>query len=484
MIENDKFQITPTPKQIEFITSTAKFSCFAGAFGSGKSYAGCLRGLLLSQYPGNRGLIGRNTYVELRQTTRASFFELCPPEYYDEARGGQWKPSENLLKLTNGSEILFMHLDTISEKELLSLNIGWFFIDQAEEISERVFQVLQSRLRLTTVPNTYGFLACNPEPGSWLYHKFRKPVEDGNPDPNYFLIDSSSYDNPYLPDDYIETLKESYNETLFDKYVMGSWDAVEGKIYSDFSRDMNIVKPFTTPKTWEYILAVDHGMVNPTAALLATIDYDGNVFIIDEYYSPGIVSDHAKAIYEMTGDHEISFWLIDPSTQAKTREKDGMPWSILEEYEDRGLYFTPANNELLGGINRVSEFLRPDEKRIHPIKHTKPAPRLYVFQNCVNLIAEFPGYQWKKLRGFMNRNVREQPVDYNDHALDALRYIIMSRFPPPLRRGVTNLLVPLDQRPNLNNMSQEMPKNYTGDPLLGSFYGQGVDSSLSTENYE
>ena len=160
-----KNQIEPTPKQIEFITSTAKFSCFSGGFGSGKTVAGCLRALLLSSFPGSFGLIGRLTYPELRDTTRKTFFEICPPEYYDEAHGGQWKPSENYLRLVNGSEIIFRHLDNVSEKELLSLNLGWFFIDQAEEVGGNVFQILQSRLRLNTVSNRYGFIIFNTSTG-------------------------------------------------------------------------------------------------------------------------------------------------------------------------------------------------------------------------------------------------------------------------------------------------------------------------------
>lgn len=476
--------LSRNPKQADFVTSTAKFACYSGGFGSGKTLAGCLKGLILSKYPGNRGLIGRYTYPELRSTTRKTLFELCPADWYDEKQGGQWKPSENLLRFTNGSEILFMHLDTTSEKELLSLNLGWFFIDQAEEISERVFQVLQSRLRLTTVPRRYGFVACNPEPASWLYERFRKPVEDEKPDKDYFLVDSSSRDNPYLPSDYVSTLLKSYPDTLAQKYIEGKWDAVEGKIYTMFNRETHIIKPFTTPKSWEYLVAVDHGMVNPTAALLIAIDFDGNIFVVDEYYNPGVVSEHARAIHAMSANHEISFWLIDPSTRAKTREKNGMPWSVLEEYEDYNLYFTPANDELLGGINRVSEFLKVDDKRINPITGHRPSPRLFIFQNCINLINEFPSYQWKKLRGLANRNLREQPVDYKDHALDALRYAVMSRFPSPERMPLGEQLIPRFQRSNMNAMAKEMPKNYQEDEVLGMFHSEGVDTPLSTDNYE
>lgn len=467
----DPNHIEPTPKQTEFITSTDKFSCFSGGFGSGKTIAGCLRGLLLSQYPGNFGLIGRLTYPELRDTTRKTFFDICPPEYYEEANGGQWKPSENYLRLINGSEIIFRHLDNVSEKELLSLNLGWFFIDQAEEVGERVFQILQSRLRLNTIPNRFGFVVCNPEPGTWIDDKFRKPIIEGKPNPDHHFIESSSHENPYLPPDYIPTLMATYPEEMVKRYIEGRWDVFENQIYSEFDFKIHCVNPFEVPKSWERIVVLDHGLVNPTAVLWIAIDFDGNMFVYDEYYSPGVVSQHAKEILRKSYNQEISLWLIDPSTVAKTREKDGMPWSVMEEYEDYGLFFTPANNEQLAGINRVKEFLKLQYSRRNPITNDVPAPRLFIFKNCVNLITEFPAYQWRKMRSLGSRNQMEQPRDFKDHALDALRYAVMSRFPAPSKRPIGNDMVEPRERSIMSSMTQPFPKNYQGDSELGQMYG-------------
>lgn len=479
-------QIEPTSKQSEFITSTAKYACYSGGYGSGKTYAGCLRSLLLSQYPGNFGLVGRNYYAELRDTTRRTFFEICPPEFYDESHGGQWKQSENHLKFVNGSEIIFRHLDSITEKELLSLNLGFFFIDQAEEIDENVFRVLQSRLRLNVVPNRYGFIICNPEPGNWIDQTFRKPILENkreNPSSEFHMIDSKMTDNPYLPPDYVQSMINSYPEDLRKRFIEGEWDVFENQIYSEYQYKTHVIDPFSVPKGWEFIVGVDHGMVNPTCCLLAAIDHDGNLFIIDEYYQPGIVSDHARAIHKMTRDKEISMWLIDPSTQAKTREKEGMMWSVLDEYEDYGLYFIPANNEKLAGINRVKEFLKPQKSRRHPITREIPSPRVFIFKNCVNLISEMPAYQWKKYRSLQSKNASEQPRDFNDHAMDTLRYIIMSRFPAPLRRDLRNSMVLPEERRNMNMMT--IPQGKHSDDMLGSFYQEGgeIESIDQTNDY-
>ena len=468
----DKFFIHPTTKQADFILANQKFSCFSGGFGNGKTTAGCLKGIAVSQYPGNFGLIGRLTYPELRDTTRRTFFELCPPEYYDKVNGGEWRRSENHLILANGSEIIFRHLDTIAEKELLSLNLGWFYIDQAEEINESLFMILQSRLRLNTVPRRYGFVTCNPEPGNWIYSRFAKPAQDGKLDTKtHFYVSATTRENPHLPADYVPTLLASYPEELIKRYIEGKWEVFEGQIYPEYDQTIHVIKPFDIPKGWERLISIDHGLVNPTCALWGAIDYDNNLYIYDEYYEPGIVSKHAEAILAKTVGQEIAFWLIDPSTANKTREKDGMLWSVLEEYEDYGIYATPANNQMLAGINRVKEFLKLDSKRLNPQTSETPSPRLFIMSNCTSLTWEFPQYQWKKMRSVTNRNEIERPRDYNDHALDALRYMIMSRFPAPLLhpRG-DSLTAPLRDR-GMSGFQNQMPTNYRGDDMLGQLGG-------------
>lgn len=723
MDNNSPFRIEPTEKQAAFITHTQRYGCMSGGYGSGKTFAGCMRSLILSQYPKNVGLVGRLTYRELADTTRKTFFEICPPEYYDDKRGGRWSPTENNLKLVNGSEILFRHLDTVSEAELKSLNIGWFFIDQAEEVSLPVVRVLMSRLRLNTVPNRYGFFSCNPEPGSWIDDMFKAPYDKGELDKrDFFYLDSTTYDNPYNPPEYVEDLKRRYPPEMVKRYVEGSWEVLENIIYSEFDSKVHVVNPFQIPKEWEHIVSVDHGMVNPTGVIFAAIDYDYNVYCVapqtklltddlvwtkagdikvgdalagfnenipttkkrrweksivesirkikkpsyrltlsdgtsvvcsedhqwltetlgtrrqwrttkelklgwkllkvsevwdfdetygggylaaaldgegslvrnqrgtitlsfvqnenfmlakvkqeldkrgirygiykrkgcdalcititrkkdvmkilgsvrperllpkfntgllggfssfaqpeiikkeflgmtevmaiqtstktfiaeglashncyDEHYAPGIVSEHAKAIKQKVGDQEISLWLIDPSTNAKTREKEGKPFSIIEEYEDNGLYFIPANNQKLAGINRVKEFLKINPDRRNPITREKGSPRLFIFKNCVNTIWEMKQYKWRKLRSLQTRNAPEEPIDYADHLMDALYYLILSRFPPPSRTIDGKALILPADRVNSNLMSVDNSQTNVPDEVLGNF----SDDSNSVDN--
>lgn len=467
--------ITLLDPQREFLFDNHTYSLFSGGFGSGKTVALVLKALLLSQImPGNFGLVGRLTYPELRDTTQKTFFEFCPPDWYAPERGGVWNKTENYIKLYNGSEIIFRHLDAVSEKELLSLNLGWFGIDQAEEISESVFQVLQSRLRHNKVDRRYGFLICNPAGHNWLWRRFHPDSKDKMKSAHY--VESTTYDNKEnLPEEYIKHMEESYSPEMVKRYLHGSWDVFEGQVFVEFDKKVHVIDPFDIPPHWERIVSIDHGLVNPTAVLWGAVDQDGNIFIYDEHYQEGRpVSYHADIIKRRNRNQEISVTIIDPSTGAKTREKDGFPFSVIQEYNDFGVHPVPGNNDVQASINRIKEFLKIKENRFHPVTGEQGSPRLFFFKNCENTIEEMSKYHWKKTRTLAPRNPLEQTTDIDDHTVDALRYMIMSRWPSAPRTLDNKSLMSgrsfkMDSEMGDNDISQ--PFNKPPDKVLGSFYG-------------
>jgi PBSX family phage terminase large subunit len=417
-------QIRLLPSQDEFIFSNTRFCAFFGGFGNGKTLAGCIKALRLStEYPGNVGIIGRFSQPQLRATTRKTFFEMlgCNEDTITfHPMVSKFNKVESLLRFHNGSEILFRHLD--SPSDLLSLNLGWFYVDQAEEISENIFLILQSRLRLERSPLRHGFLTGNPEGHNWIWRRF---IHDGHPD--YHMVQATSLENPYLPPDYVPVLLRSYPDVWVRRYVYGSWDVFEGQIYGEFDPRVHVIQPFAIPDAWPRYRSIDPGRTNPTCCLWFALDNDGNVFIYREYFQAGrIVSENARTIAEMSGTERYIYTVIDPSARQSSALGYG---SVMAEYLDHGIETVPAANELRAGINRVCEYLRVDPERIHPETGQKGSPRLFIFSFCENLVREFPQYRWRQLKSVEMgaKNQPEEPLGVDDHALDALRYFLMSR---------------------------------------------------------
>ncbi len=102
------------------------------------------------------------------------------------------------------------------------MELGWFGIDQAEEVTEKQFLLLAGRLRLIRngkTPWYKGFLTCNPDPG-WIRDRF---IEGSYPDHRF--IPALPKDNiKYLPDDYEDRLKELYPEAMAQRLLEGNWD--------------------------------------------------------------------------------------------------------------------------------------------------------------------------------------------------------------------------------------------------------------------
>ena len=178
------------PQQEEFFFLTNRNQCFSGGFNNGKTYVACLKAFtLLSTFPKYRMLIARQYAKDLRETTMKTFFKICPEEFIL-----SHNRQEGITTLKNKSEVLWMHLDECDEQSLRGLEINSALVDQAEEISEAIYLVLDSRigrwdqaivpqhLRTKDWPKTplgnwkvptYNMVLCNPDTQfHWLYRRY------------------------------------------------------------------------------------------------------------------------------------------------------------------------------------------------------------------------------------------------------------------------------------------------------------------------
>lgn len=439
-------------KQDEFIFSPARFAAYMGGFGNGKTLAGAIKTYRHCMQKDAFFLIGRRHASDLSDSTQRDFLQLF-------GHMGKFSPKNASFKFYKDgqplSEVIFRHLDDL--QSLTNMNLSGFWIDQAEEVSEDAFDFLVGRIR-RPVNIREGFVTANMGGHDWLWRRFLKKVgRDGKPLTNasdFHLIVASTLENKQnLPEDYVKGLL-AMPKAYVKRFVEGSFDVFAGQIFDEFNPSIHVVPMFTIPNAWERFRSIDHGQNNPTSCHWYAADYDGNIFVYQEYYQEKeVVSKHVKAINEMSRvkstDGNIfmdlyAYTVIDPSTHAKTKEKDGYLFSVADEYLDAGISTIAGQNDVIAGINRVKEYLKIDPNRYHPfIKDPDGdpimgAPRLYILENCENLIEEIAQYRWKSYSGTALGNpdkddIKEAPVKRTDHAVDDLRYAIMSRPQSPTR---------------------------------------------------
>ena len=131
------------PQQLEYLNSPARFTVFSGGFACGKTtvLVAKLISLLLG-VPGNMGYLGRLDGKALRATTLQTLYEMLPERYYTK------NEQLGFLKIKpehGGSKLLFGDFKDLHD--LKNIPLGFYAIDQMEEVPWEVWEYLVGRLR-------------------------------------------------------------------------------------------------------------------------------------------------------------------------------------------------------------------------------------------------------------------------------------------------------------------------------------------------
>jgi len=466
-----KLRKAPHAKQDLFIALSCLEQLYGGAKRGGKSYALAMKAILLSVlFPGNRGAMYRKTLPDLKESLLQAFWDVLPNELLaTDHHGGHHKTDRviYLRTIQDGmiSTIYYGGLGEAIEFEAAKgKTYGWFEIDEPSEIDERIY--LQLLAQLTHVlpngnrPPYMALLGSNPEPG-WLEQRFdpeKKHWRMKGDNPERAYIQALPSDNPFLPPGYVEHLLNNYPPEWVKKYVMGSWEVSEGQVFMLFDRPTHCI----SPPSREYVMglnlisSIDHAATGVSCKLVVGVDRDDNVIALGEYYRRNLpIQTHAEnmkfLIWRFAGmkdpsltarimqqvlipggdrgklQYGMDYILIDPACrqrviQGKGRAGEAKLSSIIDEYRECGISATPAHNAMEAGIERINSHLICKQHHINPFTRQPNAPAFYVVEaDCPNLVREMINWQRKAMAGGDIKHVGD------DHAIDNLRYIMLSR---------------------------------------------------------
>ena len=317
--------------------------------------------------------------------------------------GTYWKnrhgAGEAFAQLPNGGAILFKTVDQGARSFQADAWDLCCFDEDPGAANEPVFN--EARMRLVD-RRGWCLMTLTPLNGlTWIWDRF---VND--PEPGSLCHWIHGEDNPHIPSDELAALLKSYGSHERAARARGEFSQLEGRVYQDWSRELNVVEAFEVPEDWERVAGLDYGTRNPACLLLAAIDpADDVIHIICEFYqSNRTLSAQVESFREMF-------------------KKYGEPGLIIADPEDRGSRISMARDhdmptvkakkEIRAGLSSVAERLAPD---------AEGRPHLVVHSNCVNLIREIEGYVWDTRKG--KGDQPDKPLKREDHAVDALRYLV------------------------------------------------------------
>lgn len=266
-----------TAGQKTLLESGADSVLLSGAFGAGKSYIGCKKGLMLSfLYPGSRGLITRKTFASLRHTTLHTLFtQVLPPGMI---RGHN--KNDHLIVLhtpdpDRHSEIIYEGIN--NPTRIGSMNLSWVFADEGIEVEEADWTMLEGRLRWGEVPFHQIFSATNPAaPSHFLYRMFYDAADRPRRDQAATCAESNALENWTNPESFRRRLAR-FKGKFYDRFVLGKWVGFEGLIYADFSPSRHIDRnPPPIPAEWPRHIVIDFGYIHPACVQWWAVDPDAD----------------------------------------------------------------------------------------------------------------------------------------------------------------------------------------------------------------
>lgn len=217
-------------------------------------------------------------------------------------------------------------------------------------------------------------------------------------------------DNPFLSKKEIEALTSAMSDDELVSRRYGQFKSLFGPVYPEFDENTHVIDEFPVPPEWQSCLSIDPGLNNPLSCHWYCVDYDDNVYVIAEHFLAGKdVGYHAEQIkriseklgWKTDGKGRIRS-LIDSAANQRTLASSK---SVTELFCEYGILVDPrVDKDLFAGIARVKEYLK--------------GKKIFIFRNCVNLIRELKNYRWSS---------GDIPKKTDDHALDELRYFLMSR---------------------------------------------------------
>ncbi len=390
---------------------------YGGAAGGGKSWALLAEPLRHVRVPGFGAVIFRRT---------------CPQITNE---GGRWDEAMGLYPRTgavaslgsldwrwpSGANVGFRHLQHAdSVYDWQGSQIGLIEFDELTHFTEHQFFYMFSRNRSTCGVRPYLRASTNPDAASWVKRflapwvdrEYPRPARSGElrwfvrdggkiawvdrltPDAkSVTFIAASVHDNKILlakDPGYLANLK-ALPPVERARLLDGDWVMRrEGLVYPGF---VDCVVPAGDEPEGRPFGGIDYGFNNPFCAVWGRLDHDDVLWVTGIRYAAGApVSTHSRFL-----PRGVEWW-ADPAGAEQTAELRGAGHSVIPCVH-RG------QNPRLTGIDRVTARIR--------------GGRLKVLSTCTDLVREAGLYSYDPDKQ------KEEPLDADNHSLDALRYLIV-----------------------------------------------------------
>lgn len=307
-----------------------------------------------------------------------------------------------------------------AQDKIKGLTLAGAYGDEITTWPESFYTMLGTRL---SVPNAKFFGTTNPAAKThWLMKNYLKrarlhmdingklSVDDSPEALNLHRFSFQLSDNPTLTSEYVDALQKEYVGLFYKRYILGEWCLAEGAVFDMFDPDRHVVDELPRIVHW-LCVAIDHGTINPTHAVLIGLGEDGRLYVTNEWRYDSKLE--RRQLSDVEQSARIRGWLQTvpiPGTKVQGVAPqffiiDPAAANLRIQMHRDGVTSTAGDNSVLDGIRSVSSLLALDQLRIH--------------SGCKYLLDELPSYSWDEKAADKGD---DSPLKTEDHGVDALRY--------------------------------------------------------------
>jgi len=289
--------------------------------------------------------------------------------------------SRTELELANGARIISLPGEEETIRSFSGVNL--LIIDEAARVPDDLYRSVRPMLAVSN-----GRLICLSTPFGQRGFFFHEWEEAGA---SWHRIRIPWFECPRITPAFIAEERRSLGESWVRQEYETSFEALEGLVYPDFEAQC-ACDQWPNP-AGQKVGGIDFGWNNPFAAVWGVLDRDDVLWIGGERYARQTpIHEHAAALPKDV------LWYGDPSGATE-----------IAELRRANLKVGRGINDLTPGIAAVTARLRTGRLKVY-----RPA--------CPNLLTEARLYRYEGSSEQGGQS--ENPLDKDNHALGALRYLI------------------------------------------------------------
>ena len=372
----------------EAIKEGNRYIFLRGSTRSGKSIAS-LQYIIIEclKKSGISATIARATQVSLKNTILVDFKDIMNSmEIWDM---GTFNKVDNVYTFPNGSVIRFVGMDDTTSR-LKGMKSDIALIDEINSVDIDPFEQLNIRLK--------DWVLCpyNPEltPDHWILKYEQR--DDAK------LLISNWRQNSFLDDKTRKAIRDLKltNPDLYEIYS-------EGRIVEPREKIFTEVKTYSgeTPETKQVYYGIDYGYSSDNTAVVKVSMIDNKLYCEELLYEKGLTNQDLAFLLKERGITRDDAVVSDSSEPKSIQELNREGLSVIGVKKGSG--------SILYGIQKMKTF------------------DIMIKDTSENLIREWNNYKFKKDR---SGNITNVPTG-DDHALDALRYVVLQFLDNLITRG-------------------------------------------------